>query len=271
MILSFQDSVRAIWDWIQQYIGTTPAFLCLSVAALIHLLVTCKAFREKTLAAAVVLVVLVLNPLLYSLVYGNLNLPFVSSYGLRYWRFFWLLPQGLVIGASALRLIQRAKRPAFRWLGLLAAAGIIVLCGQNIFLKDFAPAESPYKLSPRVQEICEAILADEAEPLCMFDSPMTAQVREYDGSIRQLWGRNGNWNIVNDPQVLEIYGLLQERPRDWERAFAFAEEKGVTHISYSTRKAEDQEEIMAIAGRHGYTPFATVEKRILFHRAKAQS
>jgi len=90
MILSFQDSVRAIWDWIQQYIGTTPAFLCLSVAALIHLLVTCKAFREKTLAAAVVLVVLVLNPLLYSLVYGNLNLPFVSSYGLRYWRFFWL-------------------------------------------------------------------------------------------------------------------------------------------------------------------------------------
>ena len=142
-----------MWNWIVQYTGGFPVLPLLSIAAGIYLLTANKAFMRKLLAPTVALVVIVFNPILYSLLYANNNLPFVTSYGLRYWRFFWLLPQGILIAAAAVHLMRLFSHPLIRCLGLALASAIIVLAGQNLFLDDkqFKPAVSPYKPAGRLR------------------------------------------------------------------------------------------------------------------------
>lgn len=271
-MLSIQDSCREIKNWAVQYAGDFPAIMFLSIAACIYFIFTSKSFRRKLLAPIVALVVLVLNPVMYSLLYGNNNLPFVSTYGLRYWRFFWLLPQAVLVSAFAMDLLRRTGRPVVRCLGLVVAAAIIILVGKNIYLdeKQFMPAESAYKVSPTVQKVCEVVLADEPEPLCMFDNVISTQAREISGSIRQLWGRNGVWNVIGDPEALEIYKCLQEKDREWETIFAYAEQRGVTHISFTVKKNEDQVQLRAVARQHGYDVLEIIDdKRFIWHRVSA--
>lgn len=267
-MLSFWDSCREMGNAIGLYAGGFPALTLLSIAGAVYLFVVSGEFRRKLLGPAIVLAFIVVNPVLYSLLYGNNNLPFVTSYGLRYWRFFWLLPQGILIGATAVHLMRRFSHPLIRCLGLVLASTIIVLAGQNIFLDkgQFKPAVSPYKINRTTELVCEKVLADNPEPLCMFDNVISTQARQYSGSIRQLWGRNGTWNVISDPEAWEAYVRLYARPREWEPIFAFAEQRGVTHISYVIRQKDDQEQMLAIAGQHGYEELDRIDKRIILHR-----
>ena len=267
-MLSLWDSCREMGNAIRLYTGGFPALMLLSVAGAVYLFAVSGEFRRRLLAPAIVLAFIVVNPVLYSLLYGNNNLPFVTNYGLRYWRFFWLLPQGILIGAAAVDLMRRFSSPLARCLGLSLAAALILLAGQNIFTDEqvFKPSTSAYKLRPTVQAICETVLADDPEPLCMFDSVISTQAREYSGSIRQLWGRSGVWNIVTDPQALEVYNQLTGRPRDLEAIFAFAEQRGVTHISFVVRAKEDWDEMLAAARRHGYDELDRMDNRVILHR-----
>jgi hypothetical protein len=269
MLLSIHEACREMWNWIVQYTGGFPVLPLLSIAAGIYLLAANKAFMRKLLAPIIALVVIVFNPILYSLLYANNNLPFVTSYGLRYWRFFWLLPQGILIGAAAAELMRRFSSPLARCLGLSVAAALILMAGQNIFMDErvFKPSTSAYKLRPTVQAVCEKVLADDPEPLCMFDSVISTEAREYSGSIRQLWGRSGVWNILPDPEALEVYNQLTGRPRDLEAIFAFAEQRGVTHISFVVRAKEDWDEMLTAARRHGYEELDRIDKRIILHRS----
>ena len=268
MLLSIQEACREIWNWIVQYTGGFPVLPLLSIVAGIYLLAANKAFMRKLLAPIIALVVIVFNPILYSLLYANNNLPFVTSYGLRYWRFFWLLPQGILIAAAAVHLMRLFSHPLIRCLGLALASAIIVLAGQNLFLDDkqFKPAVSPYKTSRTVEVVCEKVLADNPEPICMFDSVVSSHAREYSGSIRQLWGRDGVWNVIHDPEAWEAYTQLYARPREWEPIFAFAEQRGVTHISYIIRIKDDQEQMLAVARQHGYEELDRIDNRIILHR-----
>ena len=268
-MLSFWDSCREMGNAIGLYAGGFPALTLLSIAGAVYLFVVSGEFRRKLLGPAIVLAFIVVNPVLYSLLYGNNNLPFVTNYGLRYWRFFWLLPQGIMIGAAAGQLLSRFLSPLARCLGMGVAAALILLAGQNIFTYEqvFKPSTSAYKLRPTVQAVCEKVLADDPEPLCMFDNVISTEAREYSGSIRQLWGRSGVWNIVTDPQALEVYNQLTGRPRDLEAIFAYAEQRGVTHISFVVRAKEDWDEMLASARRHGYEELDRIDNRIILHRS----
>ena len=268
-MMSFLDSCRAMGDMIVQYAGGFPALLLLSIAGGVYLLVVSRPFRQRLLGPILALAVIVFNPVLYSLLYGNNDLPFVSNYGLRYWRFFWLLPQGILIAAAAAHLMGRFAKPFARCLSLVVAAAVIMLAGKNVFMDEnvFRPSASPYKITPIVKTVCEKVLADDPEPVCMFDNVISTQAREYSGSIRQLWGRNGNWNTSGDAEAWEVYNLLEARPRDWEPIFDFAEQRGVTHISYIVRVKDDPDEMLAVAGRHGYEEMDRIDKRIILHRS----
>lgn len=267
MLLSLRESCQAMWNAAVTYAGKHPWSLLLSLAALLYLLIASPDFRKKLLLPVVILLLLVFNPVLYSLVYGNNNLPFVTNYGLRYWRFFWLLPQSILIGLAAMDILRRLPSATLRCAALAVAAGIILLTGPSMYGDPnyFKPAESAYKLSAGVQEACEAILQENPHPLCMFDGRYSAQAREYSGDIRQVWGRNGVWNLVPDPEALEVYRALQQKQRDWDRILTFARERGVTHICFSIRKAY-RKEMLEAAETYGYGVLLRRGRRYVLHR-----
>ena len=270
-MLSFGESCRAIWESLLNYVGDYPLMMALSAVACVYLLIASPGFRKRLLWPIVVLALLVFNPVLYSLVYANTSLPFVAAYGLRYWRFFWMLPQAIVIGLAAADLIRRFSRPLARCAALTLAAGIIVATGQNMYYNEaiFSPARSPYKLSRGPEEVCEVILADDPNPLCLFDKVVTPQARQYSGNIRQVWGRNGSWSVFADPEGYEIYNVLNSEPRDLERVFAFAVQRGVTHISFLLHKSENRAEVLELAGQYGYKKLHRNGRRLILRRAEA--
>jgi hypothetical protein len=267
-MLSLRQSCLEIWGHVKNYVGESPLILILSLVACLYLLIVSRTFRRKLLLPIVILVVMVFNPVLYSLIYGNNNLPFVTQYGLRFWRFMWMLPQAILISLAVMDLARRLPRPWMRCGALVLVAGIIIGPGQNIYrsTKVFKPAISGYKISNTAEYVCKTVLEDDPQPLCMFDGAISAQAREYDGHIRQLWGRNGSWNVVWDPEAWEVYNMLISRPRNWEPIFAFAEQRGVTHISFTMEESENGEQMRSVAGQHGYTVFATKGKRSILHR-----
>lgn len=268
-MLSLRQSCMEIWGHIKNYAGEAPLMLILSVAACVYLLIVSRPFREKLLWPVVILVAMVINPVLYSLVYGNNNLPFVTQYGLRFWRFLWMLPQAILIGLAVMDLARRLPRPWMRCGALVLVAGVIVVSGQNIYRnsKVFKAAKSAYKISNTAEYVCKTVLEDDPRPVCMFDGTVSAEAREYDGNIRQVWGRSGSWNVVWDPEGWEVYNRLIARPRSWEPIFAFAEQRGVTHISFLLDKSEDGDEMLSVAAKHGYTVLATQGRRSILHRA----
>ena len=267
-MLSIRESCQAMWDWMVQYAGDFPVLLFLSLASVLYLLIACPSFRQKLLLPIIVLVIVVVNPVLYSLVYGNNNLPFVASYGLRYWRFFWLLPQGILIAIAAIDLIRRFSNPLFRCLGLAVATALIMLVGQNLYTKEkeFIPVTSAYRMKPLVEEASRIIMADNPHPICLFDGGLSAHIRLYSGDIRQVWGRSGTWSVIPDAEAAEAYRQLREKPRNWAYVFDFAEQRGVTHIGYTRKDSEDQDELLAMAQQHGYTVLHTIGRTIIFHR-----
>ena len=269
-MLSIRESCRAIWDWMGQYAGDFPVLLFLSLASALYLLIASPSFRQKLLLPIIILVVMVVNPVLYSLIYGNTSLPFVTSYGLRYWRFFWLLPQGILIAAAGMDLIRRFSNPLFRCLGLAVAAALIMLAGQNLYTKEkeFSPVTSAQRLKPLVEEVGSVIMADDPHPICLFDGGLSAHIRLYSGDIRQVWGRGGGWSVIPDAEAAEAYRQLQEKPRNWAYVFDFAEQRGVTHIGYTRRDSEDQDELLALAEQHGYTLLYTSGRTNIFHKTR---
>lgn len=269
-MLSLRESCQAIWNTAVMYAGKHPWSLLLALAACLYLLVASPDFRKKLLLPVVLLLVLVLNPVLYSLVYGNNRLPFVNGYGLRYWRFFWLLPQAIVIGLAATDILRRLASSLTRCTALAVAAGIILLSGPSLYENEklFEPTVSAYKLKKNVITVCEAILADDPHPMCLLDKTLSAQVREYSGDIHQVWGRAGVWNLVSDPEALEVYRVLRKKPRDWERIFSFARERGVTHLCFPVYKGE-RKALLKAAKENGYDLLRRYGWRYLLHRTDA--
>ena len=269
MLLSLRESCQAMWNTAVMYAGRQPWSLLLSVAALLYLLIASPDFRKKLLLPVVILLLLVFNPVLYSLVYGNNNLPFVTRYGLRYWRFFWMLPQSILIGLAAMDILRRLPSAPLRCAALAVAAGIILLTGPSMYqdTRQFKPAGTPYKLGVGVPEACEAILQDDPHPLCMFDDYYCAQVREYSGDIRQMWGRDGVWNLIPDAEALEMFNALQQKQRDWDRIFTYAREHGVTHISFRILKAY-RKEMLEAAKAYGYGVLQRRGGRYVLHRVE---
>lgn len=272
MLQSLRDSSQTIWNTAVMYAGKSPWLMLLSVASCLYLLIASPAFRKKLLLPIIILFVLVVNPVLYSLVYGNNNLPFVSSYGLRYWRFFWMLPQAILVGLAAMHVIRRLSSALPRCIALAVAAGIILMTGPTIYANEriFKPAQSAYKLTGTVETICEIILNDDPQPLCLFDKTMSAQVREYSGNIQQTWGRNGNWNLVQDSEAYAVYNALREKPRDWDTVFNFAEQRNVTHISFRLNKQDNRKEMLALAKAHGYDVLKKLGRRYVLHRRQSR-
>lgn len=256
MEFSLSESWAAITDWIRTYMGTPAWLLLIAGIAAVYLFIVNRDVRVRILIPLLVLAPIVINPWLYHYIYRDL----------RYWRFFWLIPQSVLIALAFNDLCRRFAKAWLKCLALLALSGIIVLAGYNLFQWEdwFTPAENPYKIRSRVIEICDMILEDEPQPLCLFDNIVSFETRQYSSAVRQCWTKRG---MGSDPEGQQIFDMMQEPERDWARVFEYAEKKGCTHVTVRPKKNEKIKAIRKIAKKYGYTVLGKVEKHTVFRRA----
>lgn len=252
--MSVSQAWAAIKEWVNVYVGKDPVVMILAIDALIYLLIANKSVRKTLIIPILCLVPVIINPILYKYVYKDL----------RYWRFFWILSETVLIGIAFADLSRKMNKQWVKCAGLIVTAGTIILIGQNVFLPkkgEFKPKENLYKISQTVKTNCDIILADNPNPKCIFQSGVT-ETRQYSGYITQMYGRDVDGYIMGpSTEAVRVYNSWNGEPEEQEYIFTVAQEKGYTHICCITTEGFDE-----MATRHGFSILSKTEEWTIYHR-----
>ena len=253
--MSVAEAWEAMLDWMRSYGGTNWIMLILSGGAAVYLLVAKQNVRKAIIWPIVLLIPVVINPLLYNYIYKDL----------RYWRFFWLLPEAVLIGLAAADVSRRISAQWAKCVVLAAVAAFVMLTGNNVFLPEsgqFYPADSIRKVSPEVREACDIILADNPNPKCIFQDWLANETRQYSGEIMQLYGRDIDGYITEPSmEAVRVHQSWNGTQEEQESIFAFAKEQEYTHICCVTTDGFNE-----MAEAHGFSLLAETEGRSIYHR-----
>jgi len=199
------DLVYEMNEWVHNYYGSGVIFW-LAVAAYLYLFTVSREKRWKFVYPVVLIVFLLLNPVLYKYAYK----------GTQYWRWFWTVPNALVIAGAAVTLIRKAEKKwqkAILCLGMIAA---LVLFGENFYMdrERFFPTQNVYKIEQETIDVCELMLEKEESPKCICPLPLCNRVRLYSGQITQYYGRDAEWAYAStdNPRVDVLHQLQSDHP-----------------------------------------------------------
>lgn len=107
-----------------------------------------------------------------------------------YWRVFWILPITIVIPFVATLVTVNSKKYLKYLIGILLIV-IFITNGKYIFTSNnFAEAENIYKLPSESIQVCEIIKSDTK---VVFPPELTPYIRQYDSSIKMLFGRSASF------------------------------------------------------------------------------
>lgn len=247
--------------WIKTYSGEKPWILILAILAAVYLFIANKDIKYRMIIPILVLVPVVINPILYKYMYHSQ----------RYWRFFWMLPDVILIGLAFADISKRINNSWLKCLSLFITAGIIILTGRNMFLPSkenpFMPMDDVRKLRKETREACEVILAENPSPKCVFNDWLKTEVRQYSGDITLMYARDYDGFIIGmDPKDKEIaeVSYYNVKEKDWDRFFKYVKEKGYTHLCL---RNEDEEDFKAIAEEYGYSLLEKQGNRNIYHIA----
>jgi len=256
---TWQGAWNEILEEIHTYTGEPAVILFIALAAAVYLMIMNRDVRTKILVPLLILIPVVINPPLYHYVYRDL----------RYWRFFWLLPQSCLIAMALNDLCRRFRQPWLKCLCLAVTAAGIVLVGTNVYLREdkYSPTANPYKILQRTIDISDIILADDPHPRVVFDNKVCFETREYSGEIIQPWGRHGMTDSAEARAF--YYEMISQTPKDREALFAYAEQNGYTYVSCRKHQEEKAKELKKTAKAHGYELLDTWEKYFIFRKKPA--
>lgn len=256
--MTIAEAWQEIVYWIREYTGEDATMLILAIDAAIYLMIVNKDIRARIIVPLLALVPIIINPILYKHVYHDL----------RYWRFFWILPDTVLISLAVADICKRVQKQWVRCVSLIVIAGSLALLGTNMFLPTeenlFLPAESILKLTPETIEACKAIEEDNPDAKCIFTDYICIQARQYSPRFTQLYGRDVDGFIMGmDPEVREIADAswYVSKNKDPEKLFSYARDHGYTHCCLRTAEEADQ-----VAERYGYSLLKQFGLYSIYHK-----
>ncbi len=136
-----------------------------------------------------------------------------------YWRMFWIVPVTVLIAYMFASMISCLGR---KWQQCIAIFGIclaIMQSGIFIYRENFSERQNRYKLYMEIPVICDLIEEDAGkygitEKGLIVVNDLTAQIRQYDASIRMPYGRNALRNEKISKRASDIYAAMNEDPLD---------------------------------------------------------
>ena len=110
--------------------------------------------------------------------------------GITVWRLFWCVPTVLVVAclyAKAVKTLKPAGAAFVSVYGLL----LVLLLGVNMFKNgSFTRMENIYKVPKATAQVGEYIAENIKNPKGLVTEPLCYEIREVDGNIRTLYGRD---------------------------------------------------------------------------------
>lgn len=136
-----------------------------------------KLMKQIFVWPVAILLATVYNPLLMGYVLG------MTEWSDRYYRFFWLLPVGILCAYMLATVIEKQKRIDGKAAITLFVLCMVLICG-NTQIKEI-PDENIYKMDDYILELSELIDREsvEEQPVVITDANVYYQIRQYDPTI----------------------------------------------------------------------------------------
>ncbi len=164
-------------------------FLVLWVVSLLYLFFAEKEKRKILVYPAILLGVLIFNPILYRYVWDKL-------FGYAYWRAFWMVPVLPVIAAAVVSLVGKMRGRIPKAAVIAAVLVISALTGTFIYKDRFVRAQNRYKLPQASVDVADALLALDKEPRATVDGSLFCYIRQYSPDIHLMYGRDA-WGYID--------------------------------------------------------------------------
>lgn len=163
-----------------------------------------------------------------------------------YWRMFWILPFPIVI-AYAFALSLKQVHITWKRYGLvLCMAAAIMVTGTLVYTpENFSGAENRYRIPQVVVDVCQIVNEDARENnleerKVVAVNDLLPYIRQYDGSIRMPYGRNGpKEGKFQNKNCKRIYNAINSPEVDFKKLLEYAKKEHCNYLVYfSTEEAD---------------------------------
>ena len=214
-------------NWIKIYYGDC-FILLLAMISYSYLFFRYKESRRQIIFPVLLIIFLLFNPILYRYIY-RAN---------RYWRFFWMIPNGMAIALAVGKMIENARSRLLKSVVGIAFVGLVVLYGTNVYINGgFTKVQNWSKVSSQTQELCDYILAIDDHPRCIMPEGIFSEARQYNGNIEQYYGRDAHGYIYAADKIrTSVYWSLVSVEPDYELVLSEANKAKIDFIVVENSK-----------------------------------
>lgn len=197
-----------------------------------------------------------------------------------FYRFFWILPIGLLLAYVCVRMTEKTEKIVFRSVFVFALILIIMFSGTPVIsaLSELKIPENKYKVPDELLAACEIIHRDAGQgvfPVAAFEYDYNTLVRQYDGTIclsldRDLYLLELGSNTVTTRDLTEeeitnqriIIQVIQNQNLEID-PLMFAAALHATETEYLVISKESQN-VLAYLTSAGCISFADTGSHIIF-------
>jgi hypothetical protein len=252
------DIIAEMMEWGAKYIGD-GAFFGMALVSCVFLYVTSQKDRKRIVYPIIASIVLAMNPFSISLLFS----------GMSYWRFLWMIPDGILIGIFFVKMIKvcRVKREVIA--AFVSFMLIIMISGTYVYGEGkFMKAQTPDKLSRGVKAVCETMLELDDHPRALMREKYLCEVRQYSGDIELYYGRNIHWYITFfDWEHQNYYKMMESRNPNYDKLLALCLEEDLNFIvTYANRAIPEN-----ILEEYGFREVTEKDNSIIYYRPDVAS
>lgn len=193
-----EEGILMVKDAYSDFTGGGMYFALFLIAMLyIHLKEKDKRKRVFLIYYPLIAFIFIINPLFYQIS----KIAFSEH---TYFRMFWVLPMAVVIAYAAVLLIREGNKKLEKFVLGFSLCLIIVLSGKFYYI-TFMKFGNLYKLPDESVLVAQLIGIDEEEnKKALVPADLVDYIRQIDGTIELLYGRQSDKPYWNNPYATEL-------------------------------------------------------------------
>lgn len=239
-----------------KYIGD-GAFFGMALISCVFLFITSQKDRKRIVYPILISVVAAMNPLSIWLLFSNVS----------YWRFLWMIPDGVLIGIFFVKMIKVCRLKKELVAAFVSFMLILMISGTYVYGEGhFTKARTPDKLDRGVKAVCDIMLEVDDHPRAIMRDKYLCEVRQYSGDIELYYGRNIHWYITYHDWTHEYYfKQMESRNPDYDKLLKLCIDEDLNFIvTYANRAIPEN-----VLEEYGFREVTEKDNSIIYYRPDA--
>ena len=236
-------------------------FLAFTIVAAIYLTVSGKETRKKLIYPLLAVLLVILNPVVY----------YLAGEDFVYWRMFWLIPDALLMGLAATRFVRGFNSTLKKCVAYAVLTVMLIFFGTNIFTAgEFSERANAYGIWGSCKDVADTVLKDDPKPRCICPYTLTMFLREYNGDIETMYGRDIEGYITaSNQKKKEVSHEIEADEPDYDFLLSVAVYYGYDHIITYDRSPIREETLTRFGYEYldstgGYTIYRSMNRECVF-------